>query len=130
MKATQASTEQVFEGVKVKAAPEAKAEGRNFDFVGTYAPMTVAAGDYFIGNDALYKSTGTTNINAFRAYLKDKTTASGVKLFIDGEEIATGILTIDNGQLTIDNAIYNLAGQRLQKMQKGINIVNGKKVLF
>lgn len=26
--------------------------------------------------------------------------------------------------------IYNLAGQRLQKMQKGINIVNGKKVLI
>ena len=131
VKATAASSAQVFEGVQVVApTDEAKAEGRNFDFVGTYAPMTVAAGDYFIGNDALYKSTGTTNINAFRAYLKDKTTASGVKLFIDGEEIATGILTIDNGQLTIDNAIYNLAGQRLQKIQKGINIVNGKKVLF
>ena len=25
--------------------------------------------------------------------------------------------------------IFNLAGQRLQKLQKGINIVNGKKVL-
>ena len=29
-----------------------------------------------------------------------------------------------------DKNIYNLAGQRLQKMQKGINIVNGKKILF
>ncbi|MCR5850812.1 MAG: hypothetical protein K6G92_08895 [Bacteroidaceae bacterium] len=28
-----------------------------------------------------------------------------------------------------NEAIYNLAGQRLQKMQRGINIVNGKKVL-
>jgi len=28
-----------------------------------------------------------------------------------------------------DAAIYNLAGQRLQKMQKGINIVGGKVVL-
>ena len=25
--------------------------------------------------------------------------------------------------------IFNLAGQRLGKMQKGINIVNGKKVI-
>jgi hypothetical protein len=25
--------------------------------------------------------------------------------------------------------IYNLAGQRLNKMQRGINIVNGKKIL-
>ena len=29
----------------------------------------------------------------------------------------------------LEGAIYNLAGQRLSKMQKGINIVNGKKVL-
>ena len=28
-----------------------------------------------------------------------------------------------------EGAIYNVAGQRLSKMQKGINIVNGKKVL-
>jgi hypothetical protein len=26
--------------------------------------------------------------------------------------------------------IFNLAGQRIQKMQKGINIVNGKKVVL
>ena len=25
--------------------------------------------------------------------------------------------------------IYNLSGQRLQKMQRGINIVNGRKVI-
>jgi hypothetical protein len=31
--------------------------------------------------------------------------------------------------MTIDNAIYNLAGQRMSKMQKGINVVNGKKIL-
>ena len=29
----------------------------------------------------------------------------------------------------IDTAIYNLAGQRLSKMQKGINIVGGKKIM-
>ncbi len=40
---------------------------------------------------------------------------------------ATGISTIDNGQLAIDRKIYNLAGQRVQKMQKGLYIVNGKK---
>ena len=37
-----------------------------------------------------------------------------------------GQQTADNGQ----EAIYNVAGQRLGKMQKGINIVNGKKVLY
>ena len=40
------------------------------------------------------------------------------------------IRSIDNGQLIIDNeAVYNIAGQRLQKMRKGINIVGGKKIL-
>lgn len=45
---------------------------------------------------------------------------------------ATGIKTIRNAQGTIqkaDTPIYNLAGQRLLKLQKGINIVNGKKVV-
>ena len=42
---------------------------------------------------------------------------------------ATGVDEIDNSQQTTDNSIYNLAGQRLDKMQKGINIVNGRKVL-
>ena len=29
-----------------------------------------------------------------------------------------------------EHIIYNLSGQRLQKMQKGINIVGGKKVVI
>lgn len=41
----------------------------------------------------------------------------------------TGIRTLDNGQTANGgNAIYNLAGQRMIRLQKGINIVNGKKV--
>ena len=44
----------------------------------------------------------------------------------------TGIQEIKHEELSMknDGAIYNLAGQRLSKMQKGINIVNGKKILF
>ena len=129
VKATQASTEQVFTGVQVVAptTEEVKVEGTNFDFVGTYAPMTVAEGDYFIGNGALYKSAGNTSLKAFRAYIKAKTEAS-VKMFINGEEFETSISEI-NG-VAENGVIYNLAGQRISKMQKGINIVNGKKVLF
>ena len=41
----------------------------------------------------------------------------------------TAIKTINSGQRTTDNGIYNLAGQRLQKEQKGINIINGKKII-
>jgi len=42
----------------------------------------------------------------------------------------TGIETVDYGQQTTEGAIYNPAGQRLSKTQKGINIVGGKKVLI
>lgn len=41
----------------------------------------------------------------------------------------TGLEAIENGQLTMDEAIYNLAGQRLSRKQRGINIIGGKKVL-
>ena len=129
VKATAASTEQVFNGVQIVAAAEAKVEGTNVDFVGTYAPIAqIAEGDYFIGNGALYKSAGETSMKAFRAYLHCKEANAEVKMFID--DVETSISSIDNGQLTMDNAkIYNLAGQRVSKAQKGIYIVNGKKIL-
>ena len=43
----------------------------------------------------------------------------------------TGIESIQNEELRMKNedTIYNLSGQRLQKMQKGINIVNGNKII-
>lgn len=42
----------------------------------------------------------------------------------------TGIVEMYNGQCTMDNEIYNLAGQRLNATRKGINIINGKKVVI
>ena len=72
-----------------------------------------------------YKATGT--IPAGKAYYQS---TSNVKAFyFDGEDDPTGINTV-NGEGFMDNGpVYNLAGQRLNQAQKGINIVNGKKVL-
>lgn len=44
---------------------------------------------------------------------------------INGQTSGIGAITSDSG----NKVIYNLNGQRLQKVQKGINIVNGKKVI-
>ena len=41
--------------------------------------------------------------------------------------VVTGISSVKS--VHDDGAIFNLAGQRLDKMQKGINIVGGRKVL-
>ena len=69
-------------------------------------------------------------LTANKAYLAVPTGA-GVKEFFtfDFGGDADGIQTLSDSSLKGEN-IYNLAGQRLQKMQKGINIVNGKKVLY
>lgn len=66
-----------------------------------------------------------TKLLAHKAYFK--TTSNPFAYYFDD---ATGINEI--GQQTTDNRqqpIYNLSGQRLNKMQKGINIIGGKKVL-
>ena len=46
------------------------------------------------------------------------------------QAIITGVPSMEDGSKTEEGAIYNLAGQRLQKMQKGINIVGGKKIAY
>ena len=79
---------------------------------------------------------GTAYIQTNRAYFKlddvaeyseDEPTA-GVKLInISFNEDATAINGIN--ATTADGTIYNLQGQRVNSLQRGINVVNGKKVL-
>ena len=71
-----------------------------------------------------YKATGT--IPTGKAYYQS---TSEVKAFYFDADGATGISDL-NVDLNHNESIYNLSGQRISKMQKGINIVNGKKVLF
>lgn len=93
------------------------------DVVADGTQYILAVGEYGIG---FYKVTEGTTIAAGKAYL---VVPSGVKPFYGFyEDNATSIQTIDNGQQTTD-VIFNVAGQRLQKVQRGINIVGGKKIL-
>ncbi len=105
---------------------------------GTLVSMSLDLGDatsyYSLGNYnsviGFYKfEGGTITLGANKAYLE--VPASGVKGFtFDFDDDATAISNL-NGQWSMVNgqSIYNLAGQRLSKPVKGINIVNGKKVL-
>ena len=71
-----------------------------------------------------------TKVAEGKAYLEVVST-TGVKAFYFEGDDATSL----NEELRMKNEeskgeeIYNLAGQRISKMQKGINIVGGKKVL-
>ncbi|MBR5634430.1 MAG: hypothetical protein IKW78_04545, partial [Prevotella sp.] len=104
-------------------------------------PAAAHANHYFLGTKKnknnetvvgfyLLKSDGGKT-GGFKAYIeKNASTAKeGFDLVFGGE--VTGVETIDNGQLTIDNsAVYNLQGQRVNKAQKGVYIQNGKKVVL
>lgn len=75
-----------------------------------------------------YRVAEGTAIAAGKAYYQS---TSGVKAFYFGNGDATGISDVNvDANLNENGAIYNIAGQRLNKVQKGINIINGKKVLY
>ena len=48
----------------------------------------------------------------------------------EGDEDPDGIKNVNVNDNLNNAAIYNMAGQRMSKLQKGINIVGGKKVLY
>lgn len=99
---------------------------------GGYATMTAAAdaNNYVLQNNAngvnFYLVTETAaTVKPFRAYLK----ASGAgarALNLDLGE-TTGIETVKKADVT--TAVYSLSGQRVAAPQKGLYIVNGKKVI-
>ena len=55
-------------------------------------------------------------------------TVESLKLYKDDDD-TVGISSIDNGQLTMDNKVYDLQGRRVAQPQKGLYIINGKKML-
>jgi len=81
------------------------------------------------------KESGT--LSAFRVYIRksqfpdltDGTNSFGLSTDYDDETTGIEEVTSDKGQVTSET-IYDLQGRRLSKAQKGLNIVNGKKVIF
>ena len=67
-------------------------------------------------------------LGANKAYLKLENNARNL-ISVVWDENATGIYDLSEKEETGNGAIYNLAGQKLTKQQKGINIVNGKLLI-
>lgn len=69
----------------------------------------------------------SVTIPAGKAYLNVPTSgARSLRIVFDGE--ATGIKTVEGAEQTAEDC-YNLGGQRVTAPQKGLYIVNGKKVV-
>lgn len=96
----------------------------------------VPSGSYILskynGRFAFYKVDGENVKKAqqYRCYLTipaDQPTAVSA-FYLNGEGETTGINAMLNGN-NGETEIYDLSGKRLNHLQKGINIVNGQKVL-
>ena len=102
------------------------------DANGNTVDMPAGKTVYVLSGDTFKKYTGT-ELAANKAFFQvDGTTVEGRSfvMVFDGETTGIDALLIDNGQLTIDNAVYNLNGQRVMNPVKGLYIVNGRKVVI
>ena len=90
----------------------------------------VAANEaYILQGGKFHLVTEASAVPAGKAYLLATDVPVNVRaldMVVDGD--TDGIMAIDNAQST-DNAIFDLSGRRVVKAQKGIYIVNGKKVV-
>lgn len=111
--------------------------GEGVNMIGTYSAIdAVPEGSYVVARkndaDALYKVNSTVSLAPFRAYFSvaDGGSVKANVIALNFDDLPTSIEEIPGVEFTIkDAAIYNLAGQRMSKMLKGVNIINGKKVL-
>ena len=94
----------------------------------------VPSGSYILskynGRFAFYMVDGENVKKAqqYRCYLTNSTLSPVSAFYLNGEGETTGINALLNGN-NGETEIYDLSGKRLNHLQKGINIVNGQKVL-
>ena len=99
---------------------------------GTTGYKVVTADQYYgLKGNEFVPVNGSTTVPAGKALLPANalTTGGGAKSFTFVFQDATGIKTVEHVSAEQAAEIFNLAGQRLSKPVKGINIINGKKVL-
>ena len=126
-----------FTGVTVLAIDEAEHVKGTGDY--KFAPHLYATTldtngsvAYVSTSDSSIKKLTSGSIKGLRSIFNIPVPAPGQQvkaLIIQIEDSVDGILTVDADGNLVDGNIYNVAGQRMNKLQRGVNIVNGKKVL-
>ena len=130
-----------------------KGEEGTYTFVATAEDVSATAGNQMVGvteetelnaSDNAYlltrdkntqaiafrKLATTYTLGANKAYLKlDNGSESRQLISVVWDDNATGIYDLGEKKEENDGTIYNLAGQKLTRTQKGINIINGKLVI-
>lgn len=107
--------------------------GNGINFVGVYTAGNIPTGAFFISNNQFYHATGGQNIiKGMRAYLQLPEGSQAKAITYDISDVPTAIDNINTA--SVATAIYDIQGNRLNSMTKGVNIVkmaNGmvKKVI-
>ena len=108
-------------------------------FEAQLAPVQLTSGSkalVFGSENKLYKPNKDVYVYATRAYFSHTFDIASAREFVldfgDGDQQTTYIdgITVDGNRGSGVEGIFNLSGQRLSAPQKGINIVNGKKVVI
>jgi hypothetical protein len=115
----------------------ASTSGDNYKMKGVVAQKVF--NDIFVLNadGTAFTRQNSATVDAFRAYFEPTSTAATASMlmmeFGDGNQGETTALkpVFDHGTMNQSNAIYDLQGRKLngEPTQKGIYIVNGKKVI-
>ena len=115
-------------------------ESNGLRFQAQIAPVQTANSNTLLlgGENKLYKPNKSMWVYATRAYFT-YTSDSGISMarelvmdFGEGEQTTTYIdnITVEDNRESQVEGIFNLNGQRLDAPQKGINIINGRKVVI
>ena len=85
---------------------------------------------YVSTSDSSIKKLTSGGIKGLRAIFNVPTGSSVKALQLNFEDGTTSIVTVDAEGNFNEGAIYNVAGQRVAKAQKGLYIINGRKVVI
>ena len=113
----------------------------DISMVGSFARFYLASTDdenqYFIQQDKFYRATQANPITSdgYRCYFCVKSTGGaavpslGAARVVHADGTVTNIRLIDTGLGTADTRIYDMQGRQHSGLQRGVNIVGGKKIV-
>lgn len=116
---------------------EYETESGGLRFQAQIAPVQVNSNTLLLGGEnKLYKPDKSMWVYATRAYFTYTGSIAMAREFVmdfgEGEQTTTYIdnITVEDNRESQVEGIFNLNGQRLDAPQKGINIINGRKVVI
>lgn len=103
--------------------------GNSITFYGNYTSQNAPRDFFIISSNKFYFVDSDVNLKGFRGYI-GVTEARGAQvraLNFTTDELTTGVSL--NVNVNENENVYDLSGRMLNKTQRGVNIVNGRKVI-